>query len=89
MYLVTHPLRQYLEKKDPTIDYFEQRVVDCHILNNTITVKEPTHTMNEYLSSEFLKDFDAQEFEECWDAAAERVDGRKYPGYFILKAKKR
>jgi len=89
MYLVTHPLRQYLEKKNPAINYFEQRVVDCHILNDTIIVKEPTHTMNEYLSPEFLKSFDVQEFEECWDAAAEQVDDRKYPGYFILRARKR
>ena len=33
MYLVTHPFRQFLEKR-----YFEQKI-DSHILGNTITVK--------------------------------------------------
>lgn len=89
MYLVTHPFRQYFEKKDPTADYFEQRIVDCNILNNTILIKEPTHTLNEYLNDFLFKNFDVQLFEEHWDAAAEKIDGRKYPGYFILKAKKR
>lgn len=89
IYLVTHPLRQYMEKKDPTTDYFEQKIVDCHILNDTIVVQEPTHTLNEYLNPDFLTNFDVQEFEEYWDAAAEQIDGRKYPGYFILRAIKR
>lgn len=89
MYLVTHPFRHYFEKKDMNADYFEQKVVKPRILNNSITVREPTHTMNEYLSGDFLKNFDVQFFQEYWDAAAEQIDGRKYPGYFILKAKKR
>jgi ubiquinone/menaquinone biosynthesis C-methylase UbiE len=89
MYLVTHPFRQYFEKRDNHADYFEQKIVDSHILNNTITVKEPSHTMNEFLNQEFFKDFDIQYYKEYWDAAAEQIDGRKYPGYFILKAAKR
>src|SRR3989338_4381007 len=89
MYLVTHPFRQYFEKKDTKGDYFEQKVVDSNILNNSITVKEPSHTLNEYLNSEFLRNFDVTFYQEYWDAAAEQIDEKKYPGYFILKAVKR
>ena len=89
MYLVTHPFRQYLEKRESQADYFEQKVIDSHILNNAITVKEPSHTLNEYLSKQFSEDFDVQFYQEYWDAAAEQIDGKKYPGYFILIARKR
>lgn len=89
MYLVTHPFRQFFEKKDEKADYFEQKIVDSHILANTVTVKEPTHTMTEYLSDFLFKNFDVQSYDERWDPAAEFIDGKKYPGFFILKAKKR
>lgn len=89
MYLVTHPFRQYFEKKNSMADYFKQEIVDAHILNNAITVKEPSHTIQEYFSDIFLKKFDIQGYQECWDPAAEQIDGKKYPGYFILTAKKR
>lgn len=89
MYLVTHPFRQFFEKKDLKANYFEQKIVDSHILNNTIVVKEPSHTMNEYLNGFLFKNFDIQMYEENWDAAAEQIDGKKYPGFFILKARKR
>lgn len=89
MYLVTHPFRQYFEKKDTRADYFEQKIVDSHILNNTVTVREPSHTLNEYLSKYLFDNFCVQFFQEYWDMAAEQIDGRKYPGYFILIAKKK
>ncbi len=89
MYLVTHPLRQYIEKKEVRADYFEQKIVDSNILNNSISVKEPSHTFNEYFNSFLLANFEVQFFQEYWDAAAEQIGGNKYPGYFILKAKKK
>ena len=89
MYLVTHPFRQYFEKRDETADYFEQKIVDTHILNNSILVKEPTHTLNDYLNDFLFKNFDLQFYKEYWDAAAEKIGGKKYPGYFIIKAVKR
>ena len=58
MYLVTHPFRQYFEKKEADADYFEQKVVDSNILNGSIIVKEPSHTMNEYLSDFLFKNFE-------------------------------
>jgi len=89
MYLVTHPFRQYFERREISGDYFEQIIVDSHILNDTVTVQEPTHTIAEYLNSFLFEKFDVQMYDERWDPAAECIDGRKYPGFFILKAKKR
>ncbi len=89
VYLVTHPFRQFFEKKSCKTDYFEQSVVDSQILNNSMTVKEPSHTLNEYLNTWLFANFDVQGYEECWDAAAEQIGERKYPGYFILRAIKR
>jgi hypothetical protein len=89
MYLVTHPLRQYLEKREGRADYFDQKIVDSHILGNTVTVREPTHTMTEYLNPFLFKNFDVQAYDEHWDPAAEVIDGKKYPSFFILKARKR
>jgi ubiquinone/menaquinone biosynthesis C-methylase UbiE len=89
MYLVTHPFRQFFEKKEEKADYFEQKIVDSHILGDTVTVKEPTHIMTEFLNNFLFKNFDVQSYDECWDPAAEFIDGKKYPGFFILKAKKR
>ena len=78
-----------MEKREDKADYFEQKIVDSHILNNTITVKEPSHTINEYLNKQLFENFNIQFYQEYWDAAAEQIDGKKYPGYFILIAKKR
>jgi ubiquinone/menaquinone biosynthesis C-methylase UbiE len=89
LYLVTHPFRQFFEKREDKPDYFEQKIVDSHILANTVTVQEPTHIMTEYLNNFLFKNFDVQSYDERWDPAAEFIDEIKYPGFFILKAKKR
>lgn len=88
MYLVTHPFRQYFERRDNS-NYFEQKIVDSHVFKEQITFKEPTHTFNEYLNSDFLSKFEIQHFEECWDPSAEQIEGAKYPGFFILLARKK
>lgn len=89
IYLATHPFRQYFEKRSQSTDYFHQEIVTCNILNNSVSIKEPSHTFNEYFSSEVLKTFDIVKFEEAFDPAAERIDKRVYPGYFIITCKKR
>ncbi|MEK7650841.1 MAG: class I SAM-dependent methyltransferase [Patescibacteria group bacterium] len=89
MYLVVHPFRQFFEKKQNNADYFEQKIVDSNILNNSILVKEPTHVMTEFLNDFLFQNFDVQAYDERWDPAAEFIEGKKYPGFFILKAKKR
>lgn len=89
VYLATHPFRQYFEKRDSGADYFHQDVVTSNILNNSISLQEPSHTFNEFFSKGFLKMFDLISYEEAFDPAAERIDGRIYPGYFIIVCKKR
>jgi ubiquinone/menaquinone biosynthesis C-methylase UbiE len=89
VYLVTHPLRQFVERKENKTDYFEQTIVDCYILDGTVKLKEPTHTMNEYFNKKFFERFELVDFKESWDPAAEQIDGNKYPCYFIVKARKK
>lgn len=89
VYLVTHPFRQYFEKKERRADYFEQKIVSSTFFDGLVTVQEPTHTVNDYLSPKFLSDFDVVSFGEYWDVEAEQIDGKTYPGYFIIKAIKR
>ncbi len=89
IYLMTHPFRQYFEKRDTKADYFKQEIVVCNILNNSVTLNEPSHTFNEYLNKDFLSKFDIVDFKESFDPAAESLDGRIYPGYFIVVCKKR
>lgn len=89
MILVVHPFRQFFERKNLSADYFKQVVVDSNVFQGKITFKEPTHTFNEYFSLEFLKKFDLLEFHEQWEPCAEQINNAKYPGFFIIKAKKR
>lgn len=89
IYLVTHPLRQYLEKKKVTANYFKQEIVNSEILDGSITVVEPTHAFSEYFNSDFFSKFDLLDYAEHYDPAAERVNGAVYPGFMIVKARKR
>lgn len=89
-YLAVHPLRQFLEKKKHPKDYFLQEVVDSVFFEGRFCVREPTHTLNEYLSPWFLSRYDLLHFEECPDfPSAERVDGDAYPCFFLVKARKK
>ncbi|MFM9027816.1 MAG: hypothetical protein ACKOQ6_07445, partial [Bacteroidota bacterium] len=81
--------RQFFERKDLSADYFKQIVVDSNVFQEKITFKEPTHTFNEYLSLEFLNNFDLLEFHEEWDPSCEQINNAKYPGFVIIKARKR
>lgn len=89
IFLVTHPMRQYFEKKNPRTNYFNQEIVDSVILNHTVVVKEPTHTVNDYLSDYVLTNFHIAQFIELHDPTAEQVEGRYYPGFFIVRAVKK
>ncbi len=89
VYLVTHPFRQFIERKKLASDYFKQVIVDCLILEGTVELKEPTHTMNEYFNLDFFSKFEMIDYKEVWDPAAEQINGGKYPGFFIVKAKKK
>ncbi|MEK6959748.1 MAG: class I SAM-dependent methyltransferase [Nanoarchaeota archaeon] len=89
-YLAVHPLRQFLEKRKHPKDYFIQEVVDSVFFEGRLSVREPTHTLNEYLSPWFFTHYDLLHFEECPDfPSSERVDGDTYPCFFMVKARKR
>ncbi|MFP4568382.1 MAG: class I SAM-dependent methyltransferase [Candidatus Woesearchaeota archaeon] len=88
--LVTHPLRQFLEKQGKQKDYFKKEIVKSTIFENKIELHEPSHTFNEYLSPFFLKNFDIQYYFEREEfPGAKRMDGHNYPCYLIIKAVKR
>ncbi len=89
MFLVSHPIRSFIEKKKNPKDYFQQEMVDSVLFQGKITVREPSHTMNEYLSHYFLKHFDLIGYEEGFDNGAEKIDGDTYPIFFIIKARKK
>jgi len=89
IYLVTHPFRQFMERRDLSDNYFEQKLVDCLILNGTVILQEPTHTMNEYLNKDFFRKFEMIDFIESHDPAAEQIYGGQYPCFFVVKSKKK
>lgn len=88
VFLTGHPIRQFLEKKKSPKDYFEKEMVSSIIFGGQIILNEPTHTMNEYLSDFFLKNFQLLAYREAFEASGEKVNGDTYPMFFIIKAKK-
>jgi ubiquinone/menaquinone biosynthesis C-methylase UbiE len=92
--LSKHPLRQFLEKlrtyPDGPVDYFQQDVVDSYIFEHAIHLREPSHTMAEYLSRDVLAHFDLQGFVEDHDfPASEQINGHTYPTFFIVTMQRR
>lgn len=90
IFLTVHPLRQFLEKKKSGKNYFKQEIVASEIFNKQITVYEPTHTMQEYLSPYFLEHFELLEIKEDYEfPAAEQIGGDIYPTHLIVVARKK
>jgi len=87
--LVTHPLRQYVERLGNKKNYFRQKIVNSVIFDGAMTVREPTHTFFEYFSPEILRKFDLHHFDEGHDTAAEQIGNDVYPGFMVMKFKKR
>lgn len=87
IYLSSHPIRQFIEKKCKCKNYFKKEIVESVFFDGQVTAKEPSHTLNEYLSPTFFKYFTLESYEEGFDSGAEKVDGDIYPSYFIIKAK--
>ncbi len=90
IFLIVHPMRQFLEKKKNGKDYFKQEFVQSVIFDGKITVTEPTHTLSEYLSDDFLKKFSLLSIKEGYDfPASEQIGGDIYPTYLIITAQKK
>lgn len=89
-FLVTHPIRQFIEKKKTGKDYFKKEIVESVIFAGAITVYEPTHTLREYLGKDFTKHFSLIALEEGPEfPAAEKIGGDNYPTYLIIVAQKK
>ena len=84
LFLVTHPIRQFYEKKKINKDYFKKEIVDSVCFDGALTFKEPAHTLKEYFSPFMFKNFNLEAFDERFDPAAERIVDT-YPGFMILK----
>jgi SAM-dependent methyltransferase len=90
LFLVVHPFRQFLEKRIQPRNYFEKEIVQSRIFNKTITVDEPSHTMEEYFSQYFLSQFEVDTVKEGYEfPAAEQIGGEIYPTYLIVVAIKK
>lgn len=87
IYLSSHPIRQFIEKKRKNKDYFKKEIVESVFFDGQVIAKEPSHTLNEYLSPTFFEYFTLESYEEGYDSGAEKVDGDIYPSYFIVKAR--
>ena len=88
-YLTVHPIRQFLEKNKHPKDYFISEIVESKFFGGSVSALEPTHTLEEYLNLDFLREFRIDHFEERPDFPSSlHIDGDTYPCFFILKAEK-
>jgi len=87
IYLTSHPIRQFIEKKHDGKDYFKKESVKQVFFEGKVTEYAPSHTLNEYFSPTFFSHFTLEKFEEGWDFGAEKINGDIYPSYFILQAR--
>lgn len=87
LFLVTHPMRQFMEQKEYR-DYFSNRLVESRLFENKVIVKEPNHTLTEYLSDYFWENFKILKVQEGIDEGAEVVNGEVYPSFLMIKAQK-
>ncbi len=88
VFLTGHPIRQFIEKKKSPKDYFKKEIVESIIFDGKIKLREPTHTMSEYLSDLFLSHFELIAYREAFENSGEKINDDTYPMYLILKARK-
>ncbi len=89
-FLVVHPMRQFIEKKKQGKDYFKKELVESIIFDGKITVTEASHTLSEYLNSDFLNKFSLVDIKEGYDfPASEQINGDIYPTFLIIVVQKK
>lgn len=93
LYLTKHPWMQWLEKVRDYghgVDYYEQKIVTSNIYDGAIQLKEPSHTLGEYLNKDFFDQFELIDYQEATEfPASEQINGDVYPTFFIIKARKK
>lgn len=85
VFLVSHPILGYTAKREK--DYHKQEVVDLPIFNGKIKIKEPTHTLSEYLSDYMLENFILLSQKES-RVSENKFPGQNIPDFIALKFKK-
>ena len=88
VFLVAHPIRQFMEKRVGGKDYFKQEIVKSVLFDGALVVEEPSHTFQEYLSPTFLKNFRILEYAEINDTGTERINDDIYPSFFIVSSER-
>ena len=78
---------QFFEKEIK--NYWTKELVESNSLGQNLTVKEYSHTMEEYFSPRLLQNFSLELFTEEHDKEAEIIDKMIYPSYAIFHYKKR
>jgi len=93
IYLTKHPFLQFLEKVRDNghgVDYYQQQIVTSNIYSGSIVLKEPTHTMGEYLNGDFFSNFELLDYYEGAEfPASEQLNGDTYPTFFMVKARRK
>lgn len=93
VFLTKHPIQQWLEKiRDygHGSNYYSQQIVTSNIYEGTIKLKEPSHTMGEYLNAEFFKNFEILDYkEETQFPASEQFNNDIYPTFLMVKARRK
>ena len=90
--LVEHPFRNLLEGhvNDGKSDYYAKREVTTYLYDHAIKLKEPAHTMMDYLAPAVLQVARLERLEEKTDfpATEQVIPGLLYPTCMILKYRK-
>lgn len=89
VFLLVHPLRQFMEQKRCNRDYWSREEVESVLFDGQLTVKEPMHTMEDVLGNAFLDLFILEQLHENMELGVEHVDSAQYPHYVLFRAQKR
>lgn len=93
VFLSKHPMIQFLQKirdNGHGVNYYEQKIVTSNIYSGKIALKEPSHTIGEYLNHDFFRNFEIIDYQEGTDfPASEQLNGDIYPTFFIIKARRK
>jgi len=83
LFLVPHPLVDFLVKKDK--NYEKSEIIKRSVFADSLYLYYPTHTLSEYLSPFILKNFELQSFQEEVNIS----DKNRETGFLVIKLKKR
>ncbi len=89
IFLVGHPIYQFLEKRKHPKNYFLKEVIDVKIFNGRFDICEPTHTLNEYLSPYFIQHFELKTYIEEAEDSIDKINGDIYPAFLLIKSIKK